>query len=72
MDPINYYVCNARGEEATPSCFFQTVLQHNNQRCATFSFSTLPCLNCHVKSGEMKVQKKKAKENKGLGKTGKE
>jgi len=38
--------CNARGEEAAPSYFFKTVLQHNNQRRATFSSSTLPYLNC--------------------------
>jgi len=46
MGSIDYYVYNAGGEEAAPSCFFQTMLQHSNQRRATFSSSTLPCLNC--------------------------
>jgi len=64
--------CNARGEEAAPSYFFKTVLQHNNQRRATFSSLHFHISTVHVNSGEMEVQKKKEEENEGLGKPGKE
>jgi len=72
MSPIDYYVCNAGGEEEAPSCFFQTVLQHSNQNAQLFLLLNFHVSTVHVNSKEMEVQKKKEEENEGLRKTRKE